>query len=132
MSTERDKLFETYAEHTRILRTWLVAYGVGGPVLILTNDTVFAEISKSVNAPCVAILFGIGVAAQVAIALINKVSIWVVYYGEEHESFRATRCYKIADGVSRQFWIDAGADVISIGTFAWATGNVFAILFGTI
>ena len=29
--------FENYAEYAKTLRSWLVAYGIGGPVLFLTN-----------------------------------------------------------------------------------------------
>lgn len=84
MSASRE-YFGTYAEHTRVLRTWLVAYGVGGPVLILTNDKILLKVSGAPDASSIALLFGVGVAAQVLIAFINKVALWGVYYGEENE-----------------------------------------------
>lgn len=29
--------FNNYADYSRTLRAWLVAYGIGGPVLFVTN-----------------------------------------------------------------------------------------------
>ena len=130
MTDDSAKLFGTYAEHTRILRLWLAAYGVGGPALILSNDTIFGRISASGEGRSIAILFAISVLSQVLIALVNKIAIWGVYYGEDHESYKATRRYKVAKWLSSQFWLDVGADLISIVALAWATNDVFSIVFG--
>ena len=42
--------YQSYAEHNRILRTWLVAYGIGAPVLILSNDTLWARLASAPHA----------------------------------------------------------------------------------
>jgi hypothetical protein len=30
--------FQAYAEYNKTLRTWFVAFGIGGPALFLVND----------------------------------------------------------------------------------------------
>ena len=36
--TDIDGYFRAYEEYSKLIRTWLVAYGVGAPVLLFTND----------------------------------------------------------------------------------------------
>lgn len=37
-TTNAEHYFQAYAEYSKVLRTWLVAYGIGAPVLLLTNE----------------------------------------------------------------------------------------------
>jgi hypothetical protein len=60
-----DSLINAYDEFAKTLRTWLVAYGIGGPVLLLTNETVRQAIAKSGAARCIAGTFLLGVGLQV-------------------------------------------------------------------
>jgi len=47
MTTEREEYFKAYEEYSKVLRTWFVAYGIGGPVLLLTNETLAKAIKAS-------------------------------------------------------------------------------------
>ena len=38
MADEIEELYKAYEEHAKTLRTWLVAYGIGAPVVFLTNE----------------------------------------------------------------------------------------------
>ena len=35
---ERKEYFSAYTEYNKILRTWFVTFGVGGPLLLLANS----------------------------------------------------------------------------------------------
>jgi hypothetical protein len=45
--SEAEGFYKVYEEHAKALRTWLVAYGVGGPVLFLTNPIAQERLAKS-------------------------------------------------------------------------------------
>ena len=121
-------LFKAYESYSQTLRTWLVAYGVGGPVLLLTNDKLWALIGKSCWAQALAEAFLAGVALQVVLAALNKSVMWGSYYGEIDRDFRTTYRYRSAIWLAKQFWIDFLVDTISIALFGWATYRVFTIV----
>jgi hypothetical protein len=73
--------FKTYLEYNKVLRTWFVASGVGGPALFLVNEKIAEKLVKANLLREVAALFLIGAAAQILGALANKVSNWYVYWG---------------------------------------------------
>ena len=76
MTTEREEYFKAYEEYSKVLRTWFVAYGIGGPVLLLTNQTLAKAIKASGQGKSLAALFLAGVALQVVLAALNKFSMW--------------------------------------------------------
>src|SRR5438105_15853414 len=86
--------YAAYAEHARTLRTWLVAYGIGGLVLILSQDSLWKRLAASGTLPLIAGLFLCGVALQVVLAAVNKSAMWAVYYGEIEPSYQKTRRHK--------------------------------------
>ena len=120
--------FKVYEEYAKTLRMWFVAYGVGGPVLLLTNKAVSDRIAASGAAREIALGFLIGALAQVALAMLNKTVMWATYYGELNASFHDTRRYRWAEWLSRQLWIDFCVDAVTIGCFVHATYRTFIIL----
>ena len=117
--------FDAYASATTHLRTWLVAYGIGAPVLFLSNEDLWQVLAGAKCASCVGFLFLGGVALQILIALINKNVMWFCYYGETKPAFKASRTYKVCYCLSEWFWVDIGFDVLSIAFFIAATYKVF-------
>ena len=113
--------FELYADYAKMLRLWLVAYGIGAPVLFLTRPDVAAKLFERGNATSIAVVFLIGVAAQVLNAAINKWAAWYIYAGVLEPEFQDTRRYKVSEWISEQFWIDLFLDLAAMGLFAWAT-----------
>ena len=120
--------FDAYAEFARTLRTWLVAYGIGGPVLFITNDTAFTRLRSSGYMGFIGLCFLLGVALQVFGALMNKITMWTIYFGEDNEAFRQRRLYKLFDRLSECILIDLLWDVGSIVLFSWATVLTFRTL----
>jgi hypothetical protein len=117
-----------YLEHARTLRTWLVAYGIGGPVLILSQDSLWKRLMASGHLPRIATLFLIGVALQVFLAAVNKNAMWAVYYGTIEPSYKQTYRYKIGEWLSSQYTIDFALDLATMILFAVATYRCFIVL----
>jgi len=120
--------FENYADYARTLRAWLVAYGVGAPVLFVTNEAVAKQIKVSGVGAWIVWLFMGGVALQIASALINKWAAWHMYFGEEDANFKASARYKGWAWVNSQTRLDLAADALSMAAFVWATVWVLRVL----
>ena len=73
--------FQNYADYSRTLRAWLVAYGIGGPILFVTNDKITEKVSKSGFATEIIALFLAGVGLQVLLSMVNKWGAWHLYRG---------------------------------------------------
>jgi hypothetical protein len=123
-----DSYYKAYEEYAKALRTWLVAYGIGGPVLFLTNETSRDALKNSGKLRDIAACFLIGVALQIIVTAINKSALWAVYFGEESPGFKETKRYKLACWVAKQYCIDLVCDIASMLLFALSTYWVFIIL----
>jgi len=131
---EAKEYFSAYSEGAKMLRAWFIAYGVGGPVLFLTQEGISSRILESGQANFIVYLFLAGVLFQVVIALINKWVNWILYaYANPSDKKSRTQktSYEVADVISEQFWLDMLADLGSIFTFGWATLKVLLICVGT-
>ena len=120
--------FKPYEEYSKVLRTWFVAFGIGAPVLLLTNERIAEAIKASGEARGVVSLFLLGVGLQVLIAALNKASMWSLYYGEVQNSFKGFIRYKVAYWFSEQFWIDFLVDASTMICFGVATFSAYEIL----
>lgn len=75
-SDSRSELYAAYDGYSRALRTWLVAYGIGAPVLLMTNDALWLAVAESGDAAWIGALFLVGVALQVVLTAVNKTAMW--------------------------------------------------------
>lgn len=130
-ATSPDELhhYQNYAEYSKTLRAWLVAYGIGGPVLFFTNKDLAQSISQSPDKRLIITLFMIGVTSQVLLAFINKWCAWHIYAGENDHGHRDRRTYKIWAWINKQSIIDFVIDATSLSAFAyssWLTLQIFA------
>lgn len=124
---EADRFLAMYSEYARTLRAWLVAYGIGGPVLFLTQEDIHSAISESGQGRFIVYLFLIGVSLQIAIALINKCVNWYLYaYDNQDDETRPWR-HRIALWICDKFCIDVLCDVGSVVAFTWASLKVLLI-----
>jgi hypothetical protein len=113
--------FASYTEYSKTLRAWLVAYGIGGPVLFLTNDGLSAALKLSAYRDWIVDLFLIGVALQVVLAFINKWCAWHMYVGEYASSFQGQTSYKVWSWLNEKSWLDLVFDGGSIIAFSIST-----------
>ena len=117
--------YEAYADYAKTLRTWLVGYGIGGPVIFITNEQASTRIAASGQGVTIATLFLTGVAFQVFISLVNKWMNWYVYATPPGD--RSGGLFKTVDRVTNQFWIDVVCDIGSVVMFACATIKTVAV-----
>lgn len=117
--------------------TWLVAYGIGAPVLFLTQSGVADALRKTGAARSIALTFLVGVSVQVLSALLYKTTMWQLYMGvaiargAEHavsqgvrmdfESFLARVCLRC--GRDRPVWLGHLANCPYSDVNAPAAGN---------
>jgi hypothetical protein len=115
---------ESYFSFAKTLRTWLVAYGIGAPVLFASQDA-FSDLffNKTVVIPII-YMFLSGVCLQILSAFMYKASMWYIMWGALRDEFKTTIRYKISDWISEQLWIELIIDLVSIGLFVCATSRV--------
>ena len=126
---EESTHFANYAEYSKTLRAWLVAYGIGGPVLLLTNKDAPTKISESPHLSLIISLFVAGVALQIFLSFINKWAAWQMYKGACIDGHQTTRTYRAWDWINSQSWIDFLIDLGVLISFSVATWLVLATLF---
>ena len=114
--------FSSYAKFSTTVRTWLVAYGVGAPVLFLSHPEVASRLAGGTGQR-IATVFLIGAAIQVAAALLYKTCMWYAYVGEDDEEFQKSRRYRWCGVISWQYWLEFLFDLASVLAFGWATAQ---------
>lgn len=120
--------YSAYEEHAKTLRAWLVAYGIGGPVLIVTQEPVWRKLASSGHLRTTAVLFLLGVALQVLLAALNKSAMWACYFGELEPDFKRRRRYRFAHWLAERYSIDLICDLSAICLFGAATYLAFDAL----
>lgn len=113
--------YDAYATFARNLRQWLLAYGVGGPALLLSQEHLTDRISRSGDAETITALFAVGVGAQVGAALIYKSAMWRLYICELDCVDATSWQDKLAEWLSTAYWVECGFDLTSIACFAFGT-----------
>ena len=111
--------YTAYSDYAKTLRTWLVAYGIGGPVLLVTQERLATRVIASGCARWIVCIFLAAVAIQVILAFVNKWITWI-QYGDAASFGRPPRfrVYTIED-----LWsgVEPALDVVSIVAFGGAT-----------
>ena len=127
---QAEKYYESYAALSRVVRGWLVGYGIGAPVLFLSQEKAAAALAAAPNSDRIMLAFVLGAALQVGSALFYKSVLAYMYFGEipENESFRDTRRYKFANQIYKMHLPELAVDLVSTGAFAWATYQAFKAL----
>jgi hypothetical protein len=131
--------FANYAEYSKTFRSWMVAYGVGGPVLLLLSKDAPTNISGSPHILAIVTLFILGVAMQILLSLVNKWAAWQMYRGafakyQHHhadpdcDNHDRSKTYGVWCWINKQSWIDFIFDVSSLVAFSIATWLVLKAL----
>src|SRR5262249_58966856 len=119
--TEEAAYLEGYASFAKTLRTWLVAYGVGGPALIAAQKSVGERLAASGCTTLVVVLFLSGAVLQVVTALVFKCAMWAMYMGEREPGRKSSKSYGRWRKVSDSLWLEMTLDCLSILAFSVAT-----------
>ena len=123
----RDEFYKVYEEYAKNLRTWFVAYGVGGPVLILTQEKVSKVVVNSGAGREIAFFFLAGVGLQIMLSLINKWVNWGVYAFSESEKLVSGKRFGFCSWVSEQSWFDIMLDLGTMVCFGAATWKIVGL-----
>ena len=119
--------FAAYSEYNKTLRTWLVAFGIGGPALFMTNDTVAKRLATVGTLKMVVALFLVGAGVQVLGALLNKACNWYVYQAYSPDGVQGTWRHQCSEWLTSHFWIDVSLDLVSISVFGCALWLLFTV-----
>ncbi len=140
--SDHESHFANYAEYSKTFRSWMVAYGIGGPILLLVSKDAPQTVAGSAQLPTIVTLFVVGVGLQIFLALLNKWAAWQMYRGawssycsENNISggdlHHKTRIYAVWSWINnRQSWVDFACDVLALAAFSYATWLVLRVLLG--
>jgi hypothetical protein len=119
--------YEAYAEYSKNLRTWFVGFGIGGPVLILSNAGIYTAIKTNSHARTIFGAFALGIFLQILLAVVNKYTNWANYLtaqsGDTQSKLRGF-CYWLG----AQIWIDLLVDALSALAFLTAAYQLLQAL----
>lgn len=127
-SNSANEYFGCYAEFAKTLRTWFIAYGIGAPILFLSNNTTWEIIRSSGNIRLITYGFLLGVLLQVIEAFLYKNAMWYLYRGEENPQIKNKMRYKASYNVSEYYWLEFLLDILTLICFVTATWKVVCIL----
>lgn len=127
---EETGFFGAYAEFAKTLRTWYVAYGIGAPVLVLSQERVAAALTASGEARTIALAFLGGAVLQIGQAITYKIAMWHLYMGELTPAKRTGRAYRGANWVSDKLWLELLFDFITLLLFGFATWKLLVLVTG--
>lgn len=129
MPVDSEGHYKIFEEYSKVVRSWFIAYGVGAPVLFLTQEHISKKIVDSGEGTSIILLFLGGVFIQALIAVINKWNNWYIYlaYDNEKEFGDQTDIVKFCSILSEQAWIDISIDILSFALFIIATAKVLFI-----
>ena len=129
VNSEADAYAAAYRQHATTLRSWLVAYGVGGPAVFLTNDKLRDALKASENLKWIGWTFLLGVAIQVPMSFVDKYSDWICYQRCQNPAWPRTYPSQFA-----AWWVNANTPSIlfefsSMALFAIATVIALTTIF---
>ncbi len=127
--SDRDKeaYYDSYAGFATRLRYWFIAFGVGAPTLILTQEHVWDELTYSTVKVLVSLFFA-GIGLQIFYAIVHKWSQWKLYKCEhtddpdrDKDTHERGKRYCVAKWADSAYVIDWVADLGTLFLFALAT-----------
>ena len=113
-------VYDAFLEYARLLRTWLVAFGIGGPILFLNIQGVYDTLRASDDRWLLLSVFFAGLGLQVLSALLHKWVAWFVVVGAVSERVRRLPLYRFSIFMANFPWIGVIADVGTVVLFAYA------------
>ena len=128
LKIEASESYHAYAENSKTRKTWLVAYGIGGPILFVSREQIWTKLAASPQKTTIVWLFLAGVAAQIAISLENKWVNWAAYAMSLNPPPKLTSRDKVVIWLANQFWVDMICDPISVIAFVVATFRILQIV----
>jgi hypothetical protein len=129
MSTENDSIFyEPYKSFATSLRAWFIAYGIGAPILFLSNENTQKAITEYECNETLIFLFLSGVIIQTIQALLYKHTMWHLYMGEGNSKYHNKWLYKASEKISEAYWLETLFDLATVCVYVLGTWHVLKAL----
>ena len=119
---------EIYASFSRNLRGWLIAFGVGAPVLLVSQESVATRLSASPRFEFIVWTFFVGLTSQILAVFFYKMTLGGLYLGEEGQYSKDGRWWKFCYWSYRQQWLELIPDVVTLVAYAVAVYMVVVAL----
>jgi hypothetical protein len=122
----KDDYKEAYRCHSSTLRNWYVAFGIGAPVLFLSNEYLWKKIITSCNFEVIGFTFFLGAVFQVLLSFLDKYASWVGYYERATGNDKGTVIHAIAEWWIKDDFFSIALDLGSLALFGFATFLAFS------
>jgi hypothetical protein len=119
-SDERKEYFSVYVEYNKVLRTWFVTFGIGGPLLLLANPAITATLIKKASLRPVVFAFLVGCAVQILNVILNKTSSWYAHSFCDDETAQPNSLIRFLIRTQKMYWIDAVVDITTFIVFGYS------------
>jgi hypothetical protein len=120
---------EAYRYHASTLRNWYVAFGIGAPVLLLSNEYLWKKILASCHLDMICLTFSLGVAVQILLALFDKYASWINYYKSANGNLALNEHLEtVADCWMEDNFISIILDIGSLILFEFAAFITFSVI----
>lgn len=119
--TENSKFYEPYTYFARTLRGWLVAYGIGAPVVVASQKELTAQLVKTGWLEAVVLVFLSGVLVQILTAFLYKYALWILHLEEIKYKSKEGLVYRLSHGFYLRIWPTAVFDLITVGLYIGPT-----------
>jgi hypothetical protein len=129
-SSDAEQFADAYRQHAATLRNWFVAYGVGGPALLITNDKLQLALRNYGRLELVGWCFLGGVFLQVVLSFTDKYADWLCYRacvneGSIPDPKKRNSLETVAFWWVTSNWPSILIELVSVLAFAVATGTAF-------
>jgi hypothetical protein len=118
---DREYYFESYKAFAWRFRLWLVAYGVGLPVVIVSSKELWAVVKASNCAHFALWMPLVGVGIQVFVTWVFKTCMW---YCDRHAKnilpAKSLR-YRTALWITDRYWLEVSLDLATLGFYVYST-----------
>ena len=133
MSTNQENsqdsaFYDPYKSFATSLRAWFIAYGIGAPILFLSNEFTQKAIAEYQLNKLLIFLFLSGVVIQTIQALLYKHVMWHLYMGEGNTSYHSKLLYKVSDKISEAYWLETIFDLSTVCVYVLGTWHVLKAL----
>lgn len=120
--------YEPYASFARTLRAWFIGYGIGAPVIFLSNEKLWDKLVSGHEVRPFVYLFAAGVAFQVLATSTYKAAMWYLYMREIGKVPASDWRSRAADKITDWYWLEFVADLGSMVLFGFATWRCVRVL----
>ncbi len=128
--------YDIYSGISNNVRGWLIAYGVGFLVILLSQGYLRDTVIRSECGTTIAILLLGGASSQLIAALLYKWTIGKLYLadpkrGEPSKRHRGSRFHEFSSKLFDALWVEIVFDVVTVIAYVVATYRTFQALAGT-